>query len=143
MSVSDPRPGPISTTVSCGSSATASAIRARIRLSDRKCWPRLFRTGGSALASRRGTSAPEHDDGEVVSSRRIARMLIEQLEDAIHDLGGVLVANAPRDLHDLLLAEAIALPIARVAHAVGEQQQHVARRPWPAYAAWPGVAHPE
>src|SRR5262245_46777103 len=103
MSVSAPRPGPISITVSPGPTASASAMRARRFRSERKCWPRLLRTGGRPEPPRGDTSAPKRDDREVVATPCVARVLVEQREDAIEQLRGRLVAVPSRDLDDLLL----------------------------------------
>src|SRR5687768_13377347 len=143
ISVSAPRPGPISTTVSLVVGWTASTIRVRMRRSVRKCWPRLLRIGGSAGSSRRRISAPKRDDRQVVSSRCVAGVLVEQAEDPVHDFRGLLFAMLPRYFHHLLLAQPVALAVARVADTVGEEEQHVSRGPWAARTARRAVSHAE
>src|SRR5215213_1444709 len=99
MSVSAPLPGPISSTVSCPSSLSASAMRPSTRRSLRKCWPRLLRVGGNAPRRAGGTppsspirSALQHDEGEIVAPGRVAGVVIEQGEDAAGDLLGGFIA---------------------------------------------------
>src|SRR5215218_6464046 len=99
MSVSAPLPGPISSTVSCPSSLSASAMRPRMRRSVRKCWPRLLRVGGKAPRRAGGVpawsiirSALQDEESEIVATRRVGVVLIEQGEDPAGDLLRRLVA---------------------------------------------------
>src|ERR1700737_4893139 len=108
-SVSAPRPGPISSTVSEPVRCSASAMRPRMRRSVRKCWPRLFRVGGKPPRPPRGGEEPgdssridrsalEDEEGQVVATGCVARVLVEEGEDAAGDLRGGLVAMLAHDI---------------------------------------------
>src|SRR5215218_4874830 len=132
MSVSAPLPGPISSTVSCPSSLSASAMRPRMRRSVRKCWPRLLRVGGKAPPRPGGMppsslirSTLQDDEGEIVAPGRVAGIVIEQGEDAAGDLVRRLVAILHHAVEHGLFTEPDSLAIASVGDAVGEGHEQV------------------
>src|SRR5207302_1842417 len=143
MSVSAPRPAPISRIVSSGRGSSASTMRDRMCRSARKCWPRLFRTGGSAVWPRRFTSAPQRHDRQVVAAASVSRVLVEQPENIVEHLRGMLLTMLARDLDDFLLAKTLPLPVPRVADAVSEQQEQIPRGPLAARAGRRAGAHAE
>src|SRR5206468_2855314 len=86
-----PRPGPISTTVSAPVSSRASTIRWRMRLSLRKCWPRLFRIGGvrrgrsASFGGMGARSAAQQNDRQIVPPRRALGVGVENLHNALEN----------------------------------------------------------
>src|SRR5262245_29287615 len=113
-SVSPPGPGPISKTVSSGAGATASAMRARIRGSERKCWPRRFLAWGRSDA--------EDKQGPVVG--RMIGEGIGKLEHRAHDLVGRLTAPATQLLQQHLLGKPT-LGAPRVDETIGPEAEQV------------------
>src|SRR5689334_5504362 len=120
MSVSAPRPGPISRTVSSPCRWSASAMRPRMRRSVRKCWPRLLRVGGKsarrdfAPSSDAIRSALQDDEREVVARRRVGGVVVEQPEYRRRDLRGLLVAMVQHAVEHRLLAKSDPFAVARI-----------------------------
>src|SRR6476469_2905342 len=149
-SVSAPRPGPISRTVSSPSRWSASAMRPRIRRSVRKCWPRLLRVGGKAArrdfapSSDAIRSALQNDEREIVARRRVAGVVVEQPEYRRRDLRGLLVAMTQHAVEHRLLAKSDPFAVARIRDAVGEEHEQVAADvPLPRLGARGLVGHAE
>src|SRR5262245_31604886 len=118
-SVSPPGPGPISSTVSSGAGATASAMRARIRGSERKCWPRRFLAWGRSDA--------EDKQGPIVS--RMIGEGIGELEHRAYDVVGRLAAQATQLLQQHFLGKA-ALGTPGIDETVGPEAEKIfAREP--------------
>src|SRR5688572_19258147 len=114
-SVSPPGPAPISSTVSPAVGPSASAMRSRMRRSERKCWP--------SLRLARGTSDPEHQNRPIVL--RTGAECLRRGEDRLHDRFGRLVPMVAHVGEEPLLAERLALLVPRVDQPISPEHQEI------------------
>src|SRR6185437_4568745 len=112
--VRSPRPGPISTTVSPGNIARASAIL-----------PRSRRPTGNAGRGSFWASRPEKHDGAVVGGVGAFRKRVELRRHGIEDVQRGTSAHPAHVAEDALLAEAHAAERGRVRDSVGEEAEGV------------------